>query len=95
MTHGNCFVSQFDGSPLGQDQSKVGFLQDSNGYLMPNFSINRHDAGGSPKVSNHGTNLDNAHFQPPMSQRNTDRNRVDFKDEVDSEVSLTDSSFNN
>ena len=84
MNDGNCFVSQFEGSALGEDHSKKAFLQDSNGYLLPNFSINRQDVGGSPRVANHGTNLDSAYLQQPMSQRNKDSNRVDFKDEVDS-----------
>ena len=64
--------------------------------ILPNFSINRQDVGGSPRVANHGTNLGSTHLQQPMSQRNKDSNRVEFKDEVDSqEVSLLDSSFNN
>ena len=74
----------------------VGEFHGEGVETLPNFSINRQDVGGSPRVANHGTNLDSAHLQQPMSQRNKDSNRVDFKDEVDSqEVSLLDSSFNN
>ena len=64
------FVSLFEGSPLAQ-QNNIG----------PSFSINNHEAGGSPKVATLGGGLTSSFHKQPKSSINMEKKKVHFADE--------------